>query len=307
MASGTSDFNILNEALSWLATVTNGQLTITQFPVGAIVGGPDQLQALSSGTVEVCRESPSYFTGSDPAFALVGSGPGVWESPIDMQLYMSQYGGTDLARKLYGQFDVYYLGPKISNAEPFLSKKPIGTYEDFKGLKVRTLPGLYTALFAGIGAIPQTLDASELYSAMDTGVIDGLEFLSVATDYGLGLQEVSKYILYPSFHTITGADDISVNMGAWSKLPDNLKAAMQAMIELYSRWAWDRQEAESYVALQKFVAAGVIHQTWSSADFAKARAVGLKNMADWASKSPMSQEMYNNIVAFFEATGRPLQ
>lgn len=306
MASGTMDYDILNEALAWLETVTSGRLKITQLPTGAIVKGPDQLQALSSGTVQVCRESPAYFTGTDPAFAILGSGPGVWESPIDLQLYFEEFGGKELARKLYGEHNVYYVGPTMSNSEPMHGNKPIDSFDALKGLKIRTLPGLCHELFKGIGAIPTTLDGSEIYSGLDTGVIDAAEFLSIATNYDLDFHEVSKYVLYPSFHRAAGADDISVNMDAWNELPDDLKLAMEGMVYLFSRWAWARQEAASYEALVKMIDYGVEHVTWTPADVARARAIGMNNLKEWGAKSPLAQEIADKIVAFFAATGRTL-
>ena len=306
MASETMDYGILNDALTWLESVTNGRLKITQLPTGAIVKGPDQLQALSSGTVQVCRESPAYFSRTDPAFAILGSGPGVWESPIDLQLYFEEFGGKELARKLYREHNVYYVGPKISNAEPMHGNKPIDSFDALAGLKIRTLPGLYHDLFKGAGAIPTTLDGSEIYSGLDTGVIDAAEFLSIAINYDMGLHEVSKYVLYPSFHCAAGADDISVNMDAWNELPDDLKLAMEGMVYLFSRWAWDWQEAASYEALVKMIDYGVEHVTWTPADVTKARAIGMNNLKEWGLKSPLAQEIANNIVAFFAATGRTL-
>ena len=306
MPAETADFNVLNDALAWLETVTNGRLKITQFPTGAIVKGPEQLQAVGSGMVEVSRESPSYFSGTDPAFAILGSGPGVWESPIDIQLYFEEFGGKEIARKLYGEHNVYYVGPKISNAEPMHGNKPIDSFDALAGLKIRTLPGLYNELFAGVGAIPTTLDGSEIYSGLDTGVIDATEFISIVTNYNMGFHEVSKYVLYPSFHCTTGADDISVNMDAWNELPDDLKAAMEAMVYLYSRWAWDTQEAAGYEALVKMIDYGVEHVTWTPADVARSRVIGVNNLKAWGTKSPLAQEIVDNIVAFFNATGRAL-
>ena len=113
-----------------------------------------------------------------------------------------------------------YLG-KPWSLSPFAiySKKPIHKIEDFKGLKIRVMP-LYISFIKALGAAPVTLPMTELYTALERGVVDGFMFI----DYGItsfGLHEVVKYKIYPPVFQQETAT--LINMDVWNKIPKDLQ------------------------------------------------------------------------------------
>jgi TRAP-type mannitol/chloroaromatic compound transport system substrate-binding protein len=209
----------------------------------------------------------------------------------------------ELARELYGKHDVYYVGPALVGAEPIMSKVPIRSLEDLKGIKIRTAGGLTSTLFTKLGASPVKLPGSELYTGLDTGVVDAAEFVSLAENMDLGLHEVTEYVLYPSFHGNTATCDFTVNQKRWNKLPEDLKGAFAVWIyDLDARFDYQSQ-AESIRALKKMTDAGMVHTRLSEADMKKAQAMALEVADDWKKKSEMSARIIDSIIDFLRLKG----
>jgi TRAP-type transport system periplasmic protein len=99
--------------------------------------------------------------------------------------------------------------------------KPINTPEDLKGFKIRLpVAPYYISLFRHLGASPTPINFSEVYSALQTGVVDGQENPLVLIDTAK-LYEVQKYCSLTN-HTWAGLN-ISFSNVAWDRLPRDLQ------------------------------------------------------------------------------------
>lgn len=285
----TVDYKGQQEAIAWLNQASNGRMKITLFPAGALVGYGDMLEALGAGTFEIAFNVVSFFAGLDPGFAAISGIPGVDRSVRDVRIWMDHFGGNEIYRDAYAKYGVYYLRPTIMGAEGFFSKEPIRSLADLKGMKLRTVPGLTHELFAKLGASPQALPGSEIYTALDTGLIDGAEFVTLTTNYAMGFHEVTNALLYPSFHAPTFNTDISVNQEAWDELPNDMKALVEGFArrvnDNYNFWG----AAADYETLNKIIEAGLVHTELSTADKAKVHNMGLEVAQEWRTKSPLSE------------------
>lgn len=301
--AGSVGYKALELALEDLKAMTNGRIDIRLYGVGSLVGAFDQLDAVGNGIFECGFNAPAYYAGKDPAFAALFSLMNLWESTTDVKLWMYYFGGLELARELYGKYDVYYVGPALVGAEPIMSKVPIRSLDDFKGLKIRTAGGLTSTLFTELGASPVKLPGGELYTGLDTGVVDAAEFVSLAENLDLGLNEVTEYVLYPSFHGQTATCDFTVNQKRWDALPPDLKAAFLAWSYNLDARFDHQSQAESIRALKKMTDSGLVHTQLSEADMKKARAMALKIAEDWKQKSEMSARMIDSIIEFQRLKG----
>jgi len=184
-----------------------------------------------------------------------------------------------------------------------MSKKPINTLEDFKGIKIRTPGGLTSMLFQKLGASPVPIPGGELYTALSTGVVDAAEFVTLAEDWDIGLHEVTKYVLYPSFHGPIAHCDFTINKNAWDKLPADIKAIMKTWVyELDARYDY-MSAAESITTLKKMTDKGLVHCTLSDADMKKARDLSLEVAMEWRKKSPMAEKVVDSIINFLKISG----
>ena len=301
--SGSVGFKALETSLKDLKAASNGRLDIQLYGVGSLVGPFEQLDAMGMGIFECGFNAPAYYAGKDPAFAALFSLMNLWESTSDVKIWSYYFGGLELARELYGKYKVHYVGPALVGAEPIMSKIPLKQLSDFKGIKIRTAGGLTSELFKKLGASPVKMGGGELYTALDTGVVDAAEFVSLAENHDIGLHEVTEYVLYPSFHGNTATCDFTVNQKAWDKLPADLKALMESWIfELDARFDY-QSAAESARALQKMKEKGLVHTQLSSADMAKAREISLEVANDWKKKSPMSAKVIDSILDYLKLKG----
>jgi C4-dicarboxylate-binding protein DctP len=104
------------------------------------------------------------------------------------------------------------------------NKAPLSSPAAFKGTKIRGLSKLVDNGFVAMGASPSAMPGSEVYQALQTGVIDGA-VVGVAAAYSRRLYEVQKYGVASAL--ITAYTNLLVNPAWWAKLPADLRAEIE--------------------------------------------------------------------------------
>jgi TRAP-type mannitol/chloroaromatic compound transport system substrate-binding protein len=300
---GSVGFKAAEQALNSLKEATGGRLDIKLYGTGTLVGAFEQIDAMGKGIFEAGFNAPAYYAGKDAAFAALFSLIGVWDNTTQVKIWVHHFGGRQLAEELYSKYNVQYIGPAMISAEPIMSKVPLKSLEDFKGIKIRTPGGLTSMLFKRLGASPVPLPGGELYTALDTGVVDAAEFVTLAEDWDIGLHEVTKYVLYPSFHGPIANCDFTVGKKAWDKLPPDLQAALKSWVyELDAKYDY-MSAAESITTLKKMTDYGLVHTKLSDTDMKKAKEMSLEVAQEWKKKSPMSAKLIDSIINYLQLSG----
>lgn len=299
----TTEFLVIKAGMDELRTATNGRLDITAHGPGTFVGFRESLEALGKRIYDVGTNVPGFLAHHDPAFSVFFSLPGVWKEPRQVKIWFYSFGGEQLLREAYAKHNVHLLEPLLAHAEGLFSKKPVGTLADFNGLTVRTPPGLTSGIFTKVGAKPVAMGPGEIYTALDTGVIDAAEFVSLQANYNMGLHKVTKYLLWPSFHSPITLDDLSVNMDAWKELPPDLQAAFRLAAARIASDFDHKVSAEDYGALEKIKASGLKHVTLSDADKLKVREFGWAQLDEWEKKSELAGKVVASIKEYLRFTG----
>ena len=98
-------------------------------------------------------------------------------------------------------------------------KKPVTKFDDFKGLKFRTV-GISIDVFTGMGAAVNALPGGEIIPAMDRGLLDAAEFNNATSDRILGFPDVSKVCMLQSFHQNAEQFEILFNKTKYDALPE---------------------------------------------------------------------------------------
>src|SRR5262249_37868734 len=115
------------------------------------------------------------------------------------------------------------------------ANKPLRKPEDFKGLKLRIFSSkVLDSQMRALGAIPQVLAASEIYNAMQTGVVDGGEN-TLSTFNSFKFYEIQKYVTI-SDHGYVGYGVI-VNKKFWEGLPADIRATLETAMAETTRFA----------------------------------------------------------------------
>jgi TRAP-type mannitol/chloroaromatic compound transport system substrate-binding protein len=150
----------------------------------------------------------------------------------EMMAWIASGGGMELWNEVYEGHGVKVLHPYAVQGSEILSwsNKPINSLEDFKGLKFRTV-GIWGRVLERLGAKVVSLSGGEVYTAMERGVIDALEFNTPQTDMELGLYEIAKYVTLPGIHQPAVPLETLVNERSWEKLPDHLKLIVEMALK----------------------------------------------------------------------------
>ncbi|MFO7738176.1 MAG: TRAP transporter substrate-binding protein DctP, partial [Desulfatiglandaceae bacterium] len=174
-----------------------------------------------------------------------------------------------ILREEYAKHGVYLVGNLYWTLDNLMiSKVPIRGIEDIKGKKFRSSE-LIALQLAHLGAGTIWTPGDEIYTNLATGSVDAITFSHAADMVSMGFHEVTKY--WVKFPTVVGpaADALIVNMKVWNALPDDLKAIVEAAVEVGT--ARNAFEAELAIAeAWKFVEKhGIEVIKWSEEDARK--------------------------------------
>ncbi|HWQ38759.1 MAG TPA: TRAP transporter substrate-binding protein [Burkholderiales bacterium] len=300
--SGTLPQQLFEDFAKRVETLSGGRLRIEALPTNAVVAPPEGLDAVGAGVLDGQNGGPAYYTGKDAAFALIGDPQGAFDNPYQMQMWMEYGGGKELARELYAQYGVRYVGGVWYGVESLVSKRPLRALADFKGLKIRAPQGMSGEIFSLLGAAPVQLPGSEVYTALERGVVDASDWGTLSMNEDLGYHRLARYPTYPGFHSMPSGD-ISINLKRWEALPADLRAAIEVATHEYAREMIQR----NYLADQK-IAVEATRRGFEPIDLPPGERQKFREIArgvwkSYAAKSPMAQRVYDSQIAFLQQLG----
>ena len=238
-----------------MAEMTEGAFQITVSGPGEVVPGLQILDAVQQGSVECGFTAGLYYFGKDPSFALSTSLPMGMPSRT-MYAWLNYGGGRDQMKDLFADNGVVAIPGACTGAQMGgWFRKEIKSAEDLRGLKFR-IAGLGGSVMAMLGTVPQQIAPSDIYPALERGVIDAAEYIGPYDDEKLGFARVAKYYYYPGFQEVGPSSDLLINIRAYEALP----ASYKAMLEAACAEAWHATAAKYDVlnpaALRRLVATG---------------------------------------------------
>ena len=202
---------------------TNGRMTLDVFPNSQLGGDNDLLSQARSGAIEICQPTGQIFASILPVTAISAMGF-AWESydkvwpALDGELGAFVRAQVSAKVNLVQMERIWDLGfRQITN-----SVRPIKSAADLAGMKLR-VPGApsLVSLFKALGSYPVSMQYGEVYTSLQTKVVDGQENPLSQIDAGK-FYEVQKYCSI-SNHVWDG-HWITFNKAAWERLPDDIKA-----------------------------------------------------------------------------------
>ena len=207
---------------------SGGQLEIEIVYDGEGVAQSGVYDAVVNGLVQM--GDPYIGMGAKIPFAEVEIG--LPASPViaDMPPLLQRGGWNEVLNKAYADLGVVRLGAVHQPGSYLISKKPINSLADFKGLKVRAFEP-YASLIANLEGVPVFIPFAEVYTSLATGVVDAA--ITTIIDHEDGkFYEVAKF-LYPLPVSGNMSMPIIVNKQAWDSLPPNLQGILQLAVTVY--------------------------------------------------------------------------
>ena len=283
--------------------LSDGRIEITVVPVGTVVAHNETLDAVGAGILQGHITDPSYFSGKDPAFAMLGNLVGAWSAPEQMFDYMENGGGKALFNELVNPYGLQFLGASATGVEAFLSTKPLYGVDDLKGIKMRAPEGMVQEVFAAAGASPVNLPGSEVYTALEKGVIDAADYTVFSTNHAQGMHEFAKYPLYPGFHSMP-VIDVSLNKAIYDGLPEDLQTILNESVSVFAEDMITQLDEQNEAAVAEAQADPEITVIdWSDEERAKFRGIAKSQWAKWADRSEMAGKAYESVTAYLTEKG----
>ena len=222
---------------------TNGELEMVVHTGGALgFKGPDLLKAVRDGLVPVSDMLISGVAGDEKIFQIVTL-PFLVRDFDELRLLIEiAYPYFDKSAQKWGQ-KILYIAPWPGAG--LWTKNKIPTLEEMKGLKTRTYDKNGALVMEAVGATPFALPFSEVYTSLQTGLIDSV-MTSSPTAVDGKFWEVLKY--YEPLFITAATDMVTVNLKAFQKLP---KAQQDALVKIgkemeETMWAnvkkWDKEQ-----------------------------------------------------------------
>jgi TRAP-type mannitol/chloroaromatic compound transport system substrate-binding protein len=285
-----------------IETMSNGEIEIEMFYSSSVVNSVETFDAAATGILDCDMTGGAYQTGKNPAFQFVGDIMGGYDTPYQQLSWLYYGGGLEAAQELYNTYGMQLIGWWVYGQESMVSSKPIAGPEDLVDWKFRSPPGLETEIFAEMGAKPIVMDFTEVFTALETGIIDGADYSGLANDESIGLFDLVKYATYPGFHSMP-SDHLACNKEVWDAMPEHhrriIEVAMQKLA-LQAALYFEKANAEAAARLQ---ANGVTLYDWSAEDRAAFRKAAQTAWEGWADKTPEARALVDSHKEYLSQLG----
>jgi len=253
-------FAVLDDAATYfqemVGQMSDGALVIDKKAPGELVGAFEVFDAVSSGQADLYHSADYYFISQHPGYAYFTAVPfGGTAQEVTNWYYHG--GGEELHDELGAIFNLKgMLAGNSGSQSGGWFRNEISSSDDFNGLKFR-MPGLGGQVLGKLGASVQNIPGGELYQALSSGALDGLEWVGPMADERAGFQEVAKVYYTAGFHEPGSALAASVNLDVWNEL----SPAHRAILRYASMAATHLQLSETLTsngaALSRLQAQGV--------------------------------------------------
>lgn len=217
-----------------------------------------------SEQVEMCRTGSLEMVVSAP-----GTGPGTWVPQFMMfefpYLFKDNEHYRRVLKEMEGEvsqlvkpYNFVAVAGQSQGSRHMLTKKPVEKLEDMKNLKMRGPNAVYISMFKALGAAGTTMDWNEIYTALQTGVIDGME-ASPSMIYSMRFHEVAKHLTITDH--IIACVYYFFNDKWLNSLPPDLKQLVLDCAQEAAQYQAKIDDEDQITSLNKMKAEGlVVHQ-----------------------------------------------
>ena len=232
--------------------MSGGRLTVRVYGAGEIVPAFEVFDAVSQGVADAGHGAAYYWKGKIPwsvFFTAIPFGLNAQE----MNGWLHYGGGLELWQETYAPANLIPLAGGSTGVQMAgWFNREINSVDDLKGLKMR-IPGLAGEVFAAAGGTAVRIPGSEIYTSLQTGVIDATEWVGPYNDLALGLYQVAKYYYYPGWHEPGPMLEFIVNQQSFDALPPDLQAIVTYAARAINQDMLDEFTARNNAALRTLV------------------------------------------------------
>ena len=215
----------------WCASIvekTGGELAFQPYGAKEVVGDFQLFDAVKNGVLDAMNPFTLYWAGRMPASVFLSSYPLGLRNPAEWDTFFYSLGGLEIARSVFDQVGMHYVGPIQHDANIIHSKVPIRSIEDFRGRKMRLPGGMVAEVFQAAGAKTTLLPGSDIFPALEKGTIDVADYVGPAVNYALGFHQVTNFVVagppgFLSLYQPVDLMDLTVSKKAWNALSPQMQ------------------------------------------------------------------------------------
>ncbi len=208
-------------------------------------------------------------------------------------------GGMELMQKAYAPHKIQaYPGGSTGVQMGGWFKKEINSVADFKGLKMR-IPGFAGEILAETGAVVTNIPPGELYTALDRGTIDALEWVGPSMDINMGFHKIAPYY-YTGWHEPGAELSYFVNDAKMKALPEDLQQILKTAMRVS---AYDMYVETQYLSAENWEKMkkeypNIKVKTMPKEVLDKLKSINEKLLQDLEAKSPLLKETIESQQAY---------
>ncbi len=226
---------------------THGRVKVEVYPNSQLYKDKEEVEALQLGAVQMLAPSLAKFGPLGAREFEVFDLPFIFDDYNELHRITQGPIGASLLKKLESK-GILGLAYWDNGFKEMSANKPLHKPEDFRGLKMRIQSSkVLDSQMRALGATPQVMAFSEVYQALQTGVVDGTEN-PVSNFYTQKMHEVQKYLTM-SNHGYLGYAVI-VNKKFWDGLPSDIRTILDGAMKDASKYADDIAKKENDDALE---------------------------------------------------------
>ena len=289
------------EFIDDVTAMSNGEIEIEMFFASSVVKSAETFDAAATGILDCDMTGGAYQTGKNPAFQFAGDLTGGYQNPYQQYAWLLHGGGYDALNELYNANNMEFVGWWIPGPESLSSTKSFTGVADLKGWKFRSPPGVITNIFTQLGASPIVMDFNEIFTALETGIIDGADAANLTNNVGLGLYDIASETNYPGFHSMP-ADHLACRKDVWDGMPDHHKAILKVGMQALGLKNSTINEVKNAETAKMLREKGVKLNAWSDEDLAVYRQAVQESWTEFAT-TPESKALLESHLSFLRDLG----
>ncbi|KPJ65034.1 hypothetical protein AMJ44_11330 [candidate division WOR-1 bacterium DG_54_3] len=280
--------------------LSGGRIKIKIYPIGTLADTPEYPEMVRDGTADIAYLFNAYYADRFPLAE-------VWSLPFLVDSYRQ---AVDMSRELFktvpglrDPLDRYNLKPLwYTNGHTALiqTKKPVKTLNDMKGLKLVTAGGLRNRTVKSLGAVPLTVPPGDTYSALQSGVGDGLYMAAFFQELHK-FYEVAPYFLNTPKIIIAPLAMTVINKKLWNSMSKEDQEIIQRAAleeECVSFLEYEKEDAE---VLDRMKAKGCTINMMSNTEMAKFKESTKMVHSEWINANPGGSEVIKRVEAWKSA------
>lgn len=283
-----------------IEALSDGKISIKYYGGGELVPPFETFSAVSSGTADIGHNAPYYQVGKIRSTMYFTSLPFGLDA-TELSGWLRHGGGQALWDEAYAPHGVkpFYAGSSGAQAGGWF-KKPIKSLDDLVGLKMR-IAGLGGDILRRVGATTVVTPPPEIFSALQSGVVDAAEFVGPWNDLALGLYKIAPYYHLPAFHEPGPGLEMIVNQNTYENLSPWLKTVLAQAATAQAEESTAEFRYYNTLALSTLVERGAILSAFPKDVMEAIGAAARDVIADYPKGDAMSEKIHGSYMDYVRA------